>query len=56
MTMIDERPAGAGVRTELDHTPAQLRRISQLMNDRPMAVLSCLSPDDAYAAQMANMR
>ena len=42
--------------TELDHTPAQLRRISQLMNDRPMAVLSWQSPKDAYAAQTANMR
>ena len=33
----------------LDRTPAQLRRISQLMNDRPMAVLSWQSPKDAYA-------
>ena len=42
--------------TELDHTPAQLRRISQLMNDRPMPVLSWQTPKDAYAAHMANMR
>ena len=42
--------------TELDRTPAQLRRISQLINDRPMAVLSCQSSKGAYAAQVANMR
>ena len=42
--------------TELDRTPAQLRSIPQLMNDRPMAVLLLQSPKDAYAAHMANMR
>ena len=42
--------------TELDRTPAQLRRNSQLMNDRLLSVLSWQSPKDAYAAQMANMR
>ena len=33
--------------TELDHTPAQFRRISQLMHDRTMAVLSSQSQKDA---------
>jgi hypothetical protein len=33
--------------TELDHTPAQFRRISQLKHDRTMAVLSSQSPKDA---------
>ena len=42
--------------TELDHTPTQLRRISQLMNDQPMAVLLWQSAKDAYAAHMAHMR
>ncbi len=42
--------------TELDRTPAQRRRISQRMSDRPMAVLSWQSPKDAYAAHLANMR
>lgn len=41
--------------TILDHSPAQLRRISDLMNDRPMAVLSWQTPKDAYASHMANM-
>ena len=39
--------------TELDHP--QLRRTSQLMNDRTISALSWQSQKEAYAAHMANM-
>ncbi len=36
--------------TVLNHTTAQLERVSRLMNDRPMAVLSWQSPKEVYVA------
>ena len=41
--------------TTLDHSPRHLRRISRLMNDRPMAVLSWRTPDEAYAHALTAM-
>lgn len=41
--------------TALDHSARHLRRISHLMNNRPMAVLSWRTPNEAYAQALTEM-
>ena len=41
--------------TSLDVHPSKLRSVQDLLNDRPMQVLSWASPKEAYAAQLAIM-